>query len=278
MKHNLYCNKMFIADLLIVSLWALFVWHFAWGSFIVPILIGLRVALCFMLLHRSRWTFFSAALFSLIYFGLAFNACCDVIVFGPIVRIAHVSCCLFGYSEWAMQYFDFGNRIPEALPVLAFWGLYTLWLTVVPLVCSWNFKSVLPIFRHRRRILWYVCAVIALSIFINFMGRDTAFIAGCSFMSFTPLVFRCVYSKGKPALLQYLLQDRALMIYVSVATVLFSAILIGLYNVTAAKAFASVLFPIILYVFALRTCHVKAVKTVPALLLGIAGFLDFSGI
>lgn len=45
MKRNLYGKKMFIADLLIVGLWALFAWHFAWGRIVTPVMIALRIAL-----------------------------------------------------------------------------------------------------------------------------------------------------------------------------------------------------------------------------------------
>lgn len=87
MKKSLYGKKMFIADLLIVSLWALFVWHFAWGRIMAPAMIGLRLALCFMLHRRSRWSFFNAVLFTAMYIGLAFDMPCEGIVFRPIVKL-----------------------------------------------------------------------------------------------------------------------------------------------------------------------------------------------
>lgn len=37
MGKSLYGKKMFITDLLIASLWALFVLHFAWGRIMAPI-------------------------------------------------------------------------------------------------------------------------------------------------------------------------------------------------------------------------------------------------
>jgi len=273
MKRSIYGKKMFIADLLIVSLWALFVWHFAWGRILAPAMIGLRLALSFMLYRRSRWTFFNSVLFIVMYLGLAFNMPYDNIAFRPIVKIEYVICCLLGYSEWAIQTFDCHNGTTAEIPVYIFWGLYTIWLIIVPLVCSWRFKSILPLFRFHKRILWYVGTVAALFLYVYFTDKDASLFVGGLFLSLTPLAYRCIYRKGKPTLLQSVLHDRALMIYVSVAAVMFSAILIGLYEVNAAKPFASLLFPTALYVIALKACHAKSIKTIPTVLLGVAGFL-----
>lgn len=273
MKRSIYGKKMFIADLLIVSLWVLFVWHFAWGRIMAPAMIGLRLVLCFMLYRRSRWAFFNAVLFTVMYIGLVFNMPCDSIVFLPIVKIAYVISCLFGYSEWALQAVDYHNGMTADITICIFLWLYTLWLTIVPILCSWKFKSVLPLFRHHKKIFWYVGTVAALFIYVYFSDKDASLFVGGLFMSLTPLAYRCVYRKGKPALLQSVLQNRVLMIYVSIAAVVFSAILIGLYEVNAAKPLASFLFPIFLYITALRAFHAKCFKTIPAVLLGVAGIL-----
>lgn len=274
MKRSIYGKKIFIADLIIVSLWALFVWHFAWGRIMAPVMIGLRLALCFMLYRRSRWTFFNAVLFTAMYIGLAFNMPCGDLVYTPIVKIAYVSCCLFGYSEWAVQAFSHINGTTAGITICIFLCLYTLWLTIVPIVCSWKFKSILPLFRVRKRILCYVGAVVSLFLYVYFTDRDASLFVGGLFLSLTPLAYRSIYRKGKPTLLQSILLDRALLIYMSVAAIFFSAILIGLYEVNAAKPFASFLFPTALYIIALKGSYAKSIRTTPAVLLGVAGFLS----
>lgn len=273
MNRKIYGKRMFVADLIIVSLWALFAWHFAWGRIITPVMIGLRLALCFMLYRKSRWTFFCAVLFTAVYIGLAFNLPCDDIAYRPIVKIAYVSCCLLGYSEWAIQAFDYHYGLSIAMPVYIFWGVYALWLTIVPVVCSWKFKSILPIFRFQKRILWYVVAVIVLFLYVYLTDQDASLFVGGLFMSLTPLAYHWMYHKGNQTLLQSVLQDRVLMIYVSIAMVMFSAILIGLYEVNTARPFAALLFPTVLYITALRAFRAKNLKTIPAVLLGVAGFL-----
>lgn len=273
MNHNLYGKKMFIADIFIVSLWALFVWHFAWGRIMAPAMIGLRLVLCFMLYRGSRWTFFNAVLFSAMYIGLALNMPCDDIAYRPVVKIAYVSCCLFGYSGWAIQAFIHINGTTAEIPICIFLWLYTLWLTIVPIACSWKFKSVLPLFSHHKKILWYVGTVASLFLYVYFSDKDASLFVGGLFMSLSPLAYRCIYREGKPTLLQSILQDRALLIYMSVAAIMSSAILIGLYEVAATRPFASFLFPIALYIIALKACDANSIQTTPAVLLGIAGFL-----
>lgn len=274
MKQNLYGKKMFIADLLIVSIWALFVWHFAWGLIMTSVIIGLRIALCFMLYRKSRCAFFNAVLFAIMYIGMVFNMPCDDIVYEPIVEIARVCCCLFGYSDLAIRIFDSHEGLSSEITIFILWAIYSLWLTLIPIVCALKFKSILPILRHHKRIFWYVGAVAALLLFIYFTDRDASIFAGGLFMSLTPLAYRCIYRKGKPSLIQSVLKDRVLMLYVSTAAVMFSAIIIGLYEVYVAKPFAAFLFPIILYVIALKAGRINDIKTIPALLLGVAGFLS----
>ncbi len=267
---------MFIADLLIVSLWALFAWHFAWGQIITPVMIGLRLALCLMLYRKSRWTLVNAVVFAVMYIGMIFNMPSYAPVYVPIVKIAYVGCCLFGYSDPAIRIFNCQDWLPNVTPLYVLWVAYSLWLTAVPVVCSWKFKSILPVIRFHRGMIWYVGAVAAMSVYMLFTDKDASIFVGGFFLSLTPLVYRCIYRKGRLSLIQSILRDRILMIFASIATVLFSAVLIGLYEVNSAKPFASFLFPIILYVVALKTFHIKAVRTAPALLLGVAGFLNMS--
>ena len=273
MKRSIYGKKMFIADLIIVSLWALFTWHFTGELIMTTVMIGLRLALCFMLYRKSRWTFFNAVLFATMYVGLIFNMPCDDIAFEPIVKVAYIGCCLLGYSDWAIHAFDYHYGLSAEIPVYILWGLYSLWLTFIPLVCSWKFKTVLPLFRHHKMMIWFVGAVVAISLYVWTTKQDYSIFIGGFLMSLAPMMYRCIYRKGKQPLLQSILHDRILIIYVSIATVMFSSILIGLYEVNAAKPFASFLFPIVLYITALKACHIKVIKTIPALLLGVAGIL-----
>lgn len=270
MKRNLYGKKMFVADLLIVSLWALFAWHFSWGR-ITPTMIVLRIALSFMMYSKSRWAFSNAVLYAIMYIGMAFNMPASELAFEPVKKIAYVVCCLFGYSDWAIKAFDYHNFMSIEIPLYILWGLYSAWLIIMPIICSWNLKSIIPALRHRKKIWWYIGAVIAFSIYLFFCDRDALLFISGMLLSLTPIVYRCIYHQGKPSIFQNILENKILMRYLAIASVLLGAFLIGLYEVNAAKPFASFFLPIILYVMALHVSGIRTVKTMPAVLLGIAG-------
>lgn len=274
MKRHLYGKKMFIADLLIVSLWALFAWHFAWGRIMIPTMIVLRIVLSFLMYHKSRWALPNAVLYAAMYIGMVFNMPSNDLAFDPIVKIIYVSCCLIGYSDWAVKAFDLNNGIPIEIPVYILWGVFSSWLIIMPIVCSWKLKNIIPILRNRRKIRWYIGIVIAFTVYLYLEDRDVMIFIGGLLLSFTPIVYRCIYNRRSPSILQSLLQDKALMRYFAIASVLYAAVLIGLYEVYEARPFAAFIFPIILYVIACRIGRSRGIRTLPALLLGIAGFLQ----
>lgn len=265
---------MFVADLLIVGLWALFTWHFVWGRIVPPAMIMLRIALSFMMYRKSRWAFSNALLFAVMYAGIIFDLPSIDMDFEPIGKMAYVFCCLIGFSDWAVKAFDYHNHIPIQVPLYILWGLYTAWLIIMPIICSWSNKRILPILKRRKRILWYIGSVLVFTAYLYLADRDAMIFSGGLLLSLTPPVYRCIYHKGKQSILQTLLQDKILMSYLAIATVLFGAVLIGLYEVNGAKPFASFFFPIALYVIALRLCKARSVNTLPAILLGIVGFIQ----
>lgn len=229
MKRTLYGKKLFVADLLIVSLWALFAWHFAGGGIITPTMIVLRIALSFMMYRNSRWSSCNALLYAAMYIGIVFNMPYSDLTFDPIIKVTYVFCCLIGYPDWAVKAFDCRNDIPIETALYTFWGLYVSWLILMPIICTWYQKSILSILKHRRKIWWYIGGVLIFSIYIYFVDRKIMIFAGGLLMSLTPVVYKFIYKRKKPSIIQSLLQDKILIRYLTVVTVLFSACLIILY-------------------------------------------------
>lgn len=227
-----------------------------------------------MMYCKSRWAFSNAVLYAIMYVGIIFDMPNIDMDFEPIGTMAYLFCCLIGFSDWAVKAFDYHNQIPIEVPLYSLWGIYTAWLIIMPMICSWYNKSIVPVMKYRKKILWYIGCVLAFTVFLYITDRDAMIFVGGLLLLLTPLVYRSLYYKGKQPILQTLLQDKVLMRYLAIATVLFGAILIGLYEVNGAKPVAAFFFPIALYVIALRICKIKSVKTLPALLLGIAGFLQ----
>lgn len=274
MKRNLYGKMMFIADLLIVSLWALFAWHFTWGRIVTPVMIVLRITLSFMMYRKSRWAFFNAVIYATMFIGIIFNMPGINIDFEPVGKIAYVACCLFGFSDWAVTAFDLHNHVPIETALYVFWGIYMVWLIIMPIISSWNRKGIMPMLKHKKKIWWYIGGVMAFFAFVWFTDKDSSIFIGGFLLSLSPLVYRIIYHRGKPSILQSILQDKILMYYLTTVSVLLGAIFIGLYEVNGAKPFAAFLFPIILYVIAVRLSNAYGIKTFPAFLFGIAGFLQ----
>ena len=67
MIRNLYGNKMFIADLILTSIWALFFSRYCNSLLLLALMIPIRIALCFEMEHKSPWTLISATGFLIAY-------------------------------------------------------------------------------------------------------------------------------------------------------------------------------------------------------------------
>lgn len=68
MKQNIYGKKMFVADLIITSFWALFsILNSLWGAWPILIYILMRIALCFEMKHKSPWAVFCNRVHAMLY-------------------------------------------------------------------------------------------------------------------------------------------------------------------------------------------------------------------
>lgn len=81
---------MFVADLLIISIWALFAWHFAGEWIVTPAMIVLRIALSFMMYRHNRWAFCNALLYAAMYIGLVFNMPHTDLASEPIIKVVYI--------------------------------------------------------------------------------------------------------------------------------------------------------------------------------------------
>lgn len=270
MKPILYGKKMFIVDLLLISVWALFAWHFCEGRILVPAMIFMRTALSFELFNKSRWAFTSAVCFTLAYIGCIFDIPSSDFVTEPVQKMVYVVGCLFFNTEEIVH--AFRPHPSECVKMLLWviWGLWSLWLAVMPIVCSTKYKSIIPLYRHRPRILWYIAIVIGISIFAWSEDKDYSIFVFTALMSLTPLVYRIIYRKEELGILQTLLSNKPFMTYISLVAVFLIAEQSGLYGISQIKHWAAFLLPIVLYVIVSRLLGIKKILTTPALLYGIA--------
>lgn len=271
MKTNLYGKKMFVADLMVVSLWALFAWHMLGYGFVITSYIVMRIALSFELKHKSRWAFSGALLFGILYIGSVFGLPDEKVAFEPIKKMIYVAGCLFGFTEQTFDAFGPYADIQQRTIIWILWTSISSWLVLVPIVSSWNLKSILTLYAHKRKLWWYIGSAIAFSVLVYFDSRELTLFFFGSLMSAMPIAYHLIY-KRRP-MLQYVLNDKSFMLYVLLAVTFSIAMFAGLYWLSGARRIIAVLAPITVFVVVMKAYRVSSIKTLPAFLFGLAGIL-----
>lgn len=271
MKRNLYGKKMFIADLLIVSLWTLFAWHTLGYGLVITGYIVMRIALCFELKHKSRWAFVSALLFGILFIGSVFGYPDAKVAFEPIKKMIFVAGCLFGFTEQTFDAFGPYADIQQRTILWVLWTIVSSWLVLVPVVCSWCFKSILPLYVHRKKIWWYIGCVIFFSVSVYFDSREFALFFFGLLMFAIPVAYHIIY-RGR-SMLQFVLNDKVFVQYIHLSVTFTIAMFAGLYWLSGARKIIAILAPIIGYVVLMKAYRVSSIKTFPAFLFGLAGLL-----
>lgn len=262
---------MFVADLLIVSIWALFAWHFGGSRVIMLSLIFMRLALCFEMYCKSRWAFSGAVLFAITFVAGFFDVPEVRPVFEPISHLIYVVGCLSGNVEEIFVAFSPYRTKEMDIIIWMIWGAIAAWLLLTPLVCSLPNKSIIPIYRHKKKIWWYVVGVMVFCGLVCLDDKDFALFFGCALLSATPVAYQMIYRKE--SVLQKLVQDRLVMLYTSLIVTFFIAMITGLHSIFYIKGVVALLAPVFLYVIVLKLVHSETIKTLPAFLFAISGLL-----
>ena len=270
MKRNIYGKRMFIADLIIVSFWALFAWHEVGCGLNMSAMIIMRISLSFELFRKSRWALLTALMFACVYVGCIFSMPDTKYIDEPITKFIYVCLCLCGQSELAIVSF---NTLD---PVIPHWILWSIWGVILRCSHSTVLKTLSAsapasnLLLRKRRLWWYMAFVFAVTILSWFGIRSMTIFIFAFLMTLTPLAYRMLYRGKNRQLLQYVLQDNTLMGYVGIVTAIFVAAIIGLYNIGSVKVFASFILPIVIYIIANRMMK-SSIRIIPAMLIGLGG-------
>lgn len=271
MTRNFYGNKMFVADLLIVSLWALFAWHMLGYGLVITSYIVMRIALCFELKHKSRWSFGGALLFAVLYIGSVFGYPYMKVAFDPIEKMIYVAGCLLGFTEQTFDAFGPYADNQQRTIIWILWTIVSSWLVLVPIVCSWRFKNILPVYAHRKKLWWYIGSVITFCVLVYLDSKEFAFFFFGTLMSVKPIAYHIIYKRR--SMLQYLLNDSLFVSYIVIAGTFTIAMFAGLFWLSGARRIIGILAPITIYVVVLKAYRVSSIRTLPAILFGLAGIL-----
>ncbi len=270
MKRNLYGKKMFIADLIIVSLWALFAWHEIGCGLVMSSMIVMRISLSFELFRKSRWASLAALMFAFVYLACIFSMPAPKYVEEPITKFIYVCLCLCGQSELAIVSFNALNPVIPHWIIWSIWGLISGWLVLMPIIIAIRLNGCTGILLRKRRLWWYMAFVLAVTLLFWFEIKDMTIFIFSFLMTLTPLAYRVLYSGRKRQLLQSVLRNNILMGYIKIAAVLYIAVIIGLYNIGGVKLLASFILPVVLYIIANRLTE-SSIRTMPAMMIGLGG-------
>ncbi len=272
MKRNLYGNKMFIADLLITTIWALCAIKFS--PEIEPCMIVVilsRIALCFLIRGKSRWAGYSTLAFALAYFMTPNNSYCGDFQQTVTQILNHVYHVIDNDAavSWSYQYDS------TAYSVISYTALsvFALWLFVLP--------SVVAIRNHLFKLpkwCWLNISALVLysltQIFLDARGiNDRLFANWIMITCGLPAVYWIVKYGGRCSVVNVVQSDRSLMLYLGFATVFITALMIGQRNIYSLMFPGFLVLPSIFYILICKAIRVRDIPTYDTVAMSICGGL-----
>lgn len=144
MKSSIYGKKMFIADLILVSVWAFFFSRYCSSGLLL--LIPIRIALSFEMNGKSKWTLVSAIAF-LIAYSVANN------FDKPFERMFFNFFCAIGESELMSDIFSKPLEWEMKAWIGSFAALWYIWLVVLPVIIGIRQHNIKDI-KWRKKGIW----------------------------------------------------------------------------------------------------------------------------
>lgn len=264
MKGNIYGKKMFIADLILVSVWALFFSRYCSAG--VLLLIPIRVALCFEMQRKSPWTLVSAVGFLLAY------SCVDNFS-GPFERMFYSFFCAIGESELMIDVFSEPFEWEMKAWIGAISAVWFVWLVVLPFVVGGRLKNIRQI-RWKNKWIWrYLVPLAGLCLWVMFADGEVGGILLGLVVSFLPAVYWCIYDRNGRSPIQLVLGDKNVGWYLLYATLFLSAITIGLKDIVSLKLLGLLAFPAAFYILLTVSFGLGTILTRCCIALSLSGWL-----
>lgn len=264
MKSNIYSKKLFVIDLILVSIWAFFFSRYC--SVGLLLLIPIRIALCFEMQRKSPWTIVSAIGFLLAY------SCIDYFS-RPFEKMLYVFFCIIGESELMIDVFSKPFEWEMKTWIGSISALWYIWLVVLPLIVGIYFHNIKHIKWSNKWIWIYLVPLAGLSLW-SIIDEGTV---GCILLglviSFLPVVYWCIYDRNKRSPIQLLLKDRNIIFYLLYVTLFLSAITIGLKDIASLKLIGLIVFPAAFYILLTVSFHLGTILTRCCIALSVSGGL-----
>lgn len=262
---------MFVADLTITTLWALFTIRYSlWGAWPVLIYILMRIALCFEMQKKSRWVLYSAIAFTLCYLGYMWS---DGAIY-PFKRIAYYIGAWMGNEKDVVD--AFRGDLDQDLKVwlYCFSSLLGLWLLGLPLIIGIIQKNIRQIDWKKKWIWGYLVIVFCLGAWISYYElRAGTFMEGLM-LCVLPLVYWGIYKRNGRYAVEIASHNTAIVNYILFIILFSLCIFIGKEDLELIKAIALLILPPLFYMLICKAFGYKAL-TRHVVALSLCGILFY---
>ena len=231
-------KSLFIFDLLLCSVWGLFMfseWSFSLRAVMVPVLLVLmRLILSFLVYKRVGYGLFSAICFAIV---LLFYEHRSFVLALPIIKMVDFPSLIFGSSEldsfFAEYYYTPNKEIGTLIADIGF-----AWLVGYPILFGLYALLKIESFKFRmmpgwKAVIKYVIVVSMYAYFYEFVREPSSppdWWVWTLLMSLIPLIVERHRYKGCPNSFIPIWRDRTMKQYCLLAFVIFTAFLIGREN------------------------------------------------
>ena len=264
MKRNIYGEKMFLADLILVSIWAFFFSRYCSAGLLL--LIPIRVALCFEMQRKSPWTLVSAVAFLIAYSTVGnFDR--------PFARMFFNFFCAIGESELMIDIFTNSLEWEMEAWIDALSTLWFIWLVALPVVVGIRQRRIKEIQWRKKGIWIYLIPLSALCIWVMFDEGEVGAILWGFFIACLPILYWTVYRRNGRSLVQLMVNDRQILWYVGFVTFMLSAFTIGLKDISSLKLIGLLTLLPLFYIMLVRVMRFGVVLTRCCVALSLAGWL-----
>ncbi len=271
---------LFILDLLLCSIWGLFMfseWSFSLRAVMVPVLFVLmRIVLSFLVYKRVGYGLFSALCFAVL---LLFYEHRDFVLALPIIKMVDFPSLIFGEAEldsfFAEYYYTPDKEVGSLIANLGF-----AWLAGYPILFGLYALLKIKTFKFRMMPGWkvvikYIIAISVYAYFYEYVREPSSppdWWVWTLLMSLIPLIVERHRYKENPNSFIPIWSDRTVKQYCLLALVIFTAFLIGREN-PGFLGFVGVTALPILLLYVVLYFDVKSLQSKDAWILGFGSFV-----
>lgn len=262
MKRNLYGKKMFIIDLILVSIWAFFFSRYS--SVGLMLLILVRIALSFEMRRKSPWTLVSAIGFLLAYI-------CSENFSRPFERMFYNFFCAIGESELMIKIFSEPFEWEMEAWIGSISSLWFIWLVILPLAIGIKFHNIKEIQWNRKWIWIYLVPLIGLCTWVMFNEGTVGGILLGLVISSLPLIYWSIYEHKGRSLIQTIINQKEILWYLAYAEFMLFTVTIGLKDISSLKLVGLLTLPALFYIMLTQSMKAGVVLTRIGATLSFAG-------